>query len=188
MPRKRLKPKPECELTLLAVRLDRGDARVGADINYDAKDPRYALTIDDEDPVYHYVTQLKVSGTSTYPEDRAGDRYDITITGDESHSRHVSPKLRDLQQRDEHGSRVYRPYRGGEIPVYRRPRGFGLLDKIRGEAAWTGWVNVEARLVSDMLVLLMSGRPLFLAVEERKEGRTRWIDGITLQTTDPAGE
>jgi hypothetical protein len=71
--------------------------------------------------------------------------------------------------------------------VYRKPPGLGVLEK-RGERAWTGRVNVEARLVSDMLVLLMSGRPLFLAIDERKDGRTRWIDGITLQTTDPAEE
>jgi hypothetical protein len=37
-----------------------------------------------------------------------------------------------------------------------------------------------------MLVLLNSGLPLYVAVEERREGRTRWIDGVGLQTTDPA--
>lgn len=70
--------------------------------------------------------------------------------------------------------------------MLRAPPGLGVLDKVRGEPGWTAWLNVAARLVSDMLVLLASRQGLYLAIQERKIGRTRWVDGIGLQTTDPA--
>jgi hypothetical protein len=70
--------------------------------------------------------------------------------------------------------------------VYRSVPGFGLLNKVRGESAWTAWANVSSRLVSDMLTLVGTGRELYLAIEERKVSRSRWVDGIGLQTTDPA--
>ena len=70
--------------------------------------------------------------------------------------------------------------------MYRQVLGFGLIDKVRGEAAWSGWANVAPRLVTDMLTLLGMRRDLYMAIEERKVGRARWVDGIGLQTTDPA--
>lgn len=186
--RKRTKSAPGPLITRLAVRLEGHDVRIDADINVIAKYPQHALQTDDADPVYKYVTRLTLQGTVTYPSERAGDRYTITVTGDDSPSRQVSPTLKQLQDRDQYGAPKYRPYRGGQIPAYRTMPGLGLVDKVRGEPAWSGWANVEARLVSDMLVLLGTRRDLYHAVEERKIGRTRWIDGVGLQTTDPADD
>jgi hypothetical protein len=136
--------------------------------------------------VYKYIARLTIVGTVTYPEDRAGQRFEITVYGDESPSRHVFPTLKDLQEQGEYGQPPYREYRGRSLPVLRKPPGLGLLDRVRGEPRWNAWLNVAARLVSDMLVLLGTKRVLYLAIEERKVGRTRWVDGICLQTTDPA--
>jgi len=72
--------------------------------------------------------------------------------------------------------------------VFKDPNGFALLEKIRGEATWTTWLNLAPRLVTDMLVLLGQQRPIYLAIQERKIKRTRWVQSITLQTTDPAEE
>jgi len=39
-----------------------------------------------------------------------------------------------------------------------------------------------------MLVLLSHGKDLFVAIHERKDGRTRRVQGMALQTGDPAEE
>jgi hypothetical protein len=62
------------------------------------------------------------------------------------------------------------------------------LNKMRGEARWTGWLFTSTGFVRDMLVLLSHGRDVFLALHERRSGRTRWIQGLSLQTNDPADE
>jgi hypothetical protein len=183
---KRKEIHPEPTYSRIGVKVEKYDARVEADINIDAKDPRYAINLDDRDPVYKYITRLTIVGLATYPEDRAGQRFEVTVYGDESPSRRVFATLKDIHERGEYGQPLYRQYRGQDLPVFRKPPGLGLLDKVRGEPRWTAWLNVAARLVSDMLVLLGTKRDLYLAIEERKIGRTRWVDGICLQTTDPA--
>jgi hypothetical protein len=49
-------------------------------------------------------------------------------------------------------------------------------------------VFIEPRLVTDMLMILTSGRKTFLLLYEKKANRERWLTGISLQTTDPAVE
>lgn len=176
-------PKPT--YSRIGVKVEKYDARVEAEISIEAKDPKYAIDLDDRDPVYKYITRLTIVGTATYPEDRAGQRFEVTVYGDESPSRRVFATLKDIHERGEYGQPLYRQYRGQDLPVFRKPPGLGLLDKVRGEPRWTAWLNVAARLVSDMLVLLGTKRDLYLAIDERKVGRVRWVDGIGLQTTDP---
>lgn len=186
MPPKKKETQPKPTYSRIGVKVEEYEARVEADINIYAKDPKYAIELDERDPVYKYVTRLKIVGTATYPEDRAGQRIQLDVYGDEAPSRHVFPTLKDLHERGEYGQPLYRKYRGVDLPVFRTPPGLGLLDKVRGEPLWTAWINVAARLVSDMLVLLGTKRDLYLAIDERKIGRTRWVDGVSLQTTDPA--
>ncbi len=64
----------------------------------------------------------------------------------------------------------------------------GLLQTVRGEPSWSGWLWVSEETVSQMLTLLTGRSPLYLAIHERKVDRTRWINGLCLQTTDPAEE
>lgn len=47
---------------------------------------------------------------------------------------------------------------------------------------------IAFRPMTDWLVLLGTGRDLYLEVGERKSGRSRWIAGVGLQTTDAAEE
>jgi hypothetical protein len=44
------------------------------------------------------------------------------------------------------------------------------------------------RFLNDALLLLGHGMNSFLAIHERKEKRSRWVQGVTLQTADPAEE
>lgn len=74
------------------------------------------------------------------------------------------------------------------IPVFKNVKGITFLDKVRGENAWTAWLTIAPRLVTDMLILLQAERIKYVAVHEVREGRDRWIRDIGLQTTDPAAE
>lgn len=173
--------------THLAIRVKDYNARVSASINHEIYNERASWTTE-EDPVYSFTTNLAISGISTDPKERAGDIYELTIHGDDAPSRGHEIKLKDIQARDERGSLQYRTYRGKEVPVYDRPGSLGLLNKMRGEARWTGWLFTSTGFVRDMLVLLSHGRDVFLALHERRSGRTRWIQGLSLQTNDPADE
>ena len=173
--------------THLSIRVKHYDARVNASINHEIYNQRGSWTIEN-DPVYHFTTQLTITGISTYPEERAGDTYELTIQGGDVPSRGHDVKLKDLQARDEHGSLRYRTYHGKDVPIYDRPQDLGLLNKIRGESRWTGWLFAPTEFVRDMLILLSHGRDFFLALHERRSGRTRWIHGMSLQTNDPTEE
>lgn len=179
---------PEEEHTHLALRVERCDASVEAAINYNVYAPESAWNSDDDDPLYRLTTRLTVAGISTYPEERAGETYEVTIYGDNLGSGDIRATLKDVQERDEHGSPKYRQYRGRQIPIYKPPRGMGLIDTIRGEPRWTVWLRVSPRFTSDALALLDNGRSLYLAIHERKMNRTRWVQSVSLQTTDPAEE
>lgn len=187
MPRKR-QSKPEEEHTRIAIRVEAYAAQVDAGINRNAFAPQYAWDLNDDDPLYTFTSYLQITGMSVYPEGRAGDRYELTIYGDDAPSRRLDAKLKDAQARDKHGSPQYRSYRGREIPVYSPPEGMGLLDKIRGERSWTAWLHAAPRFVSDALTLLTLRKDLFLTIHERKIERTRWVQGVTLQTSDPREE
>lgn len=181
--------RPAEEHTHIAIRVDNYQAAVTASINHDVYGPQYALSLDDDDPVYEFTNQVIVTGTATYPNERAGDTYEFTIYGDDAPSRHHDAKLKDVQARDKYGSPQYRTYRGKQIPVYVAPKGLGVLNKIRGEASWRAWLFVAPRFVNDALMLLgQRATTLFIALHERKAERTRWIQRVSLQTTDPAEE
>lgn len=174
--------------TLISVRVESHDVDVDASINYDVRQPQYAYDLHDDDPLFKYVTRLTIVGTSSYPEGRANERYEVTVYGDDAPSRSVFAKVKDAHARDEYGAPQYRQYRGKRVPVYQPPMGFGLLNKVRGEQTWNAWLNLAPRIVTDMLVLLNLHRQLYLAIQERKVGRTRWVYSISLQTRDPAEE
>jgi hypothetical protein len=60
-----------------------------------------------------------------------------------------------------------------------------MVDKVRGEPRWEGWAFVAPRFVQDVLAVLNQARPLYIDLLERKEQRSRWIQGLTVQTIDP---
>ncbi|WP_027037099.1 hypothetical protein [Mesorhizobium ciceri] len=133
-------------------------------------------------------TRLTVAGIATYPEERAGETYEVTIYGDNLGSGDIRATVKDVQERDDRCAPKYLQYRGRQIPIYKPPPGMGLIDKIHGERRWTAWLRVSPRFTSDALALLGNGRALFLAIHERKTNRTRWVQSASLQTTDPAEE
>jgi hypothetical protein len=142
---------------------------------------------DDQDPVFAPDMRIELVGTSTHPEHRAGERYEITVYGERDERK--QPRLKDAQVRDEYGAPKYRPYRGGLIPVFRPPPGLAVLDKRPGLKQWTLWMWVVPHLASDMLALLCAARrPLYVSIHERKVERRRWAVSFSLQTRNPADE
>jgi hypothetical protein len=179
------KKKATEEYSSLAIKVDDFDARIDASINYEARDPR---SQHDDVRVYSFESSLEISGVCTYPEDRAGMEFFITVYGRQRDAHELDARLSNYHVRDEHGIPKYRKSRGKEIAVYNLPKGMGLLQTVRGEPNWSGWLWVSEETVSQMLTLLTGRSPLYLAIHERKVDRTRWINGLCLQTTDPAEE
>lgn len=141
-----------------------------------------------DEKIYRFESYLEVEGVSTYPETLAGNPFHLTIRGSESRHGEFSLTLDDFHVKNEDGSRKYRKARGLEIPVYDVPKGIGILERQRGTKSWNGYVWVKPQIITDMLTLLPHITPLFLALHEHKVERSRWITGLTLQTTDPAEE
>ena len=176
--------------TSVAVLVDGYEARISASVNYSVEDPRYSIwELRPEEPVFQFVTHLTIAGSVIQPAELAGHRYEFTIYGNDGPSRDVNLTLKDVQVRDEkYNSPQYREYRGRRIPVVRHIPGMATVDKERGAPTHRARLNVAPRLVSDMLVLLASGRKTYLDVQECKEARHRCIRRFELQTTDPTQE
>lgn len=189
MPKKRKKKQRSRKLkeehTFLGLRLDDYKVRATAGINHYAYDPKYAWHDTDDEPLYEFETHLELSGDCIYPEERAGDRYALTIYAEVSPASSIYRKLKDIHVVDEHRVRKYRKYRDRQIPIYAPPKGMGMLEKERGEPAWHGAIWVQPRYVNDLLVLLKHERQLFVSISERKIERQRWIRGVSVQTSHP---
>lgn len=174
--------------TQLAIRVEHYEVRVAAAISHDVYAPQFAWNLDDNDPVYPITTRLTITGVSTYPEERAGDSYELTIYGDDAPSRRLNATLKDVQVRDQYGSLEFRKYRDRQIPVYHPPEGMGLIEKVKGEPRWTAWFHTPVRFASNLVSLLGHNRVLFISLNERRKAKARWILGMSLQTVDPAEE
>jgi len=186
--RKKRQKRPDDEHAFLAIRVDGYEANVGARINHNVFAPQSAWKSGDDDPLFQFPTRLVIFGIITYPEERSGADFEITFLASNAGSEDIQSTLKDVQARDEHGVLGYRAYRGRQIPIYKPPKGMGLVDKVRGESSWVAHLEVSTSFVSNALALLGGGRRLFLAVHERKSDRTRWIQSANLQTTNPAEE
>lgn len=187
-PKRKQQSKPVEEHSHIAIRVEHYEAEVRARVNYYAYEPQYAYNLDDDDPVYEFTNQVAITGLSVYPSERQGDRYELTIYGTDSPSHRLNEKLKDIQARDDKYSLQYRTYRGKQIPIYVAPNGLGRLEKVRGEKLWKAWLFVTSRFVNDLLVLLGRQRTLFVSLHERKIDRDRWVQGMSVQTTDPSEE
>ena len=189
MPRKKPRQrKPSVEHNHLTVEVVSYEADVSAGVNYDAYDPHHALLLDECDPVYQFSTHVMIKGIPTAPKSREGNAFELQILSEARPSSNLDLMLKDIHKRNEYEAPEYRPYRGKQIPVYDPPNGVGLIDKVRGKDAWTSWIFVKPGFVSDALRLLALDKQLYLSVHERKEGRSRWVQNVSIQTEAPEAE
>jgi len=127
MPRRKGRQlKAGATFTDLGIRVDAYEAAVEASVNHAAYQPETAWTSEEDDPLYQFDAQLTISGICVYPDERAGESYELTIYGRDLPSQRLRMTLRDAQARDKGGMPQYRSYRGREIPVYVKPKGVGI--------------------------------------------------------------
>lgn len=173
------------EYELLSIPLSRYGASIDASVNSYARNKHHHYS----DPrIYQFHSSVELEGTCDYPEERSGEAYVIGVHSWEIEEGMFEARLSDRHAKDEDGGLVYRRVRGEDVPVYDVPDGIGLIEKVRGEKRWSGFCWASPRTVSDMLTLLPKARPLYISIHERKVGRTRWINGLSLQTSHPAFE
>lgn len=160
MPRRRRRSEPE--FRSLAIRIEGYQARAEAGININLLGSLPWVSEPAEEPVSTFRTMVELEGRCISPEDRAGDRYQITLAGATAESPHLRLRVMHLHQRDARGSSRYRKHRDQQIPVYDEPNPLARLSKVRGEPRWTAWVEVAPQMVSDSLLLLSNGKRLYL--------------------------
>ena len=187
MKRKRSR-RPEDEYTHLALRIEGLKVRSSAGINHFVHAPQYAWRDTQKQSLYEFQTQLEIFAVCFFPEERVDHAYELTIYCDDGPESEIHRKLEDVQVRDENNIRQYRTYRGDEIPVYDPPKGMGSIEKVRGEQLWRATIWAKPPYISDLLVLLGYDQQLYLSINERKLGRRRWIQSISVQTSDPSQE
>jgi hypothetical protein len=158
---------------------------VGASINHRAKDRR---SQHDDLRVYEFDSALEITGLCTYPEERLWESFFITVYGNQQDEGDLDARLREFHIEDKNGSPKYRKSGDRYLPLYKLPSGVGFLQKERGRNSWDGCAWVPNQTVSMMLSVLDRNGPVFAELHERRVGRNRWINGLTLQTTDPAYE
>lgn len=143
---------------------------------------------DDDEHAIVSNTVLELKGLCTDPEDRAGERYEITLLGGSSDTGILGQKIKDLHRKSKDGFHEYRQYRGRNYPVYEDPPELGLVEKVRGESRWIAWASVHQQMITDALILLSGNRPIYASINEKKFERKRWVQSISVQSTDPAIE
>ncbi|MGQ7829783.1 hypothetical protein [Altererythrobacter sp. Z27] len=172
----------------LTIAVEGYEASVSARVNHYAYEPRYAFRPLDDQPVHEFSSRLVVAGTIVSEGKSATNCCLVTLYGDPSPAFDLDARLEDIAELDDHGSPRYRQYRGKEVPVYRPPKGLGVLGKVKGQPEWQTSLFVKPVLVDRWLTLLCSSRDLFMSLHECKTGRTRWVRGIELGTVNPEEE
>ena len=181
----RRRPKQVQEHTHLAISVESYSASVSTGIN-----PKLygnnSRDIVPEDLLLDSSLRLEVRGVCTYPAPRANKRVEITFHPEDASK--VGLRVKDLHRKDSSNAPLYRKNRGELCPVYDLPVGLGLIEKRRGDDVWAGWVFVQQRVLTNILILLGQRQPAYLSINERRIERHRWILHISVQTSDPAAE
>jgi hypothetical protein len=97
--------KPVEEYSLLSIRIQNHKARVGASINHRVNDKRYRH---DGLRVYRFDSALEIAGLCSYPEDRVGEGFFITVYGNQPDEGDLDARLREFHGKDKNGDPKYR--------------------------------------------------------------------------------
>ena len=177
--------KPQRNFTLLTIKINNFDISVDAEINYEVRDDKKPC---DSSNIYQFGSVIEIFGESIWPIEQANEKFQISVHGSEPRPNEFSLRLNDCHRRDEEGALMYRTVRGKEQPIYDIPKGLGLLNKASDDKDWYGWGWVSQQTTTDMISVLTLIEPLYLENHEMKEGGSRWIVGLSLQTINPANK
>lgn len=65
------------------------------------------------------------------------------------------------------------------------PKGLGALHKQHGARQWSSALWLAPDIVSDMIVLLLSDRDIYVACHIKNDDRNQWLIGFDVQTSNP---
>lgn len=122
-----------------------------------------------------------------HPDKIKGDTFTFRLIGKELFRDYLSATLDDFHKRDEDGCRIYKKYRGDDIPVIGpAPKGIGTYEKVRGEPAWHANLWIGKEFVRD--VMSMIKKQLYVYMYKYTENRTHWIKEFTVTSKNPVGD
>jgi hypothetical protein len=173
------------DYTLLSIKVTKYEVDVGESININLR-TTVPYSWDDTDPVVAPDLRVEIVGSCTYPEQRAGDSYELTLYGEKLARDHL--RFEHIRVRDKHNVPVYRKYRGQDYPLFKVPSGLATVERRRGTREWHAALFLGAPTIGRMLTVLSLRRDLYVSIDEHKIDRQRWVRGFSLQTTDPAEE
>lgn len=179
------KQKTPLKSVRLVIRVDSYEVSADASPNIFLKVGRASDTSRDS-LVFEYRTSLEIAGTCISPPKRNGEKFELSVHSDESSFLRLT--LKDIQERDEHHSPIFREHRGKREPVYRQIPGIATIARRRETGAWHAWMGIDPRLVTDMLIILGRSAPTYLAIYESMVDRQRWVESLSLRTSDPTSQ
>ena len=186
MPRRK-KARPRSNDTPLGILVDDHQAQTQMGINIHLLGTG-SYGLDDEAPVHVADSMLSLRGTCIHPEDRAGERFDVTLFASFPRDHEWSLRIKDLHASDANGAPRYAKRRGRLEPVRAEPPPVARLRKTRGQSAWEINMRTEPQMITHGLLILATGKPVYLTIDERRVNRQREVRSLGLQTTDPAEE
>lgn len=175
------------EYTNLGIRVDGYDVAVGKSLNLNLIG-NFRTYLDDDEPVFPSGIRFELSGTCISPRERAKEKYEITIYGEQVERTEL--KVKDIRLRDKRDLPIYRRRGDRQIPVYNPPTGFATLQRNAALSTWQACLWITFSSATNMLVLLakLGGRQIYVSVDERRHDRKRWIRSFSLQTRNPMDE
>ena len=96
--------KPVEAYSLLSIKIRNHRARVGASINHKANDKRCQH---DGLRVYRFDSYLEIAGICTYPEERSGEEFSITVYGNQSDEGDLNVRLKEFHVKGKNGDPKY---------------------------------------------------------------------------------
>ena len=184
MPRRK---NPGVKQDRISAKIENWDAAAEFGLNHNAASTWQRASPNDR--VYQPEERLELQGVITTSGKRHEHPIAITVYGAKENHRVRQLKLKDIHVLDKHGVPRYKPYRGHSLPVYDLENAFlGLIDKVRGENRWTGFLWLDQDLLGRMILLLQSGRDVYASIHEITVNRGRRIKSFALQTIDPEEE
>jgi len=159
------------------------DFQVETGVNTNLRSNPLRIGLDDR--IFISRTWLEIRGKCFDPEERAGEKFVIMLSGDMK-PEGFSEAVRDIQKRGEYGAPQYRLYRGTHVPIFECPHGITPLWRNRKAGPWHGYLKAPERFVGDCLAVLTSKAARYMFIHERIIDRTHWINGFSIQSNNPA--
>ncbi|SEL28856.1 hypothetical protein [Halomonas daqiaonensis] len=175
--------KPREDYAFLSMWLTGYDFRVEMGVNTNLR--ANLLRVRPDDRVFEARNWLEISGKCFDPEERAGEKFVITLSSDPT-PEGFSETGRDFQKKGEYGKPQYRTYRGAHVPIFECPQGITPLWRNRKVDPWQGYLKASESYVSDCLTVLTSKAARYMFIHERIIGRDHWINGLSIQSGNPA--